>query len=134
MAGYSGTPLPAKLGIKPGLLVCAVNAPKDYPALLGRLPQGAEMRTKFSAKADLVHLFTTRKAELAQALKTYRETLNPAAAIWVSWPKKASKVPTDVTEDAIRALALPLGLVDVKACAVTEVWSGLKLVLRKALR
>ncbi|MEX2151081.1 MAG: hypothetical protein WD793_12775 [Steroidobacteraceae bacterium] len=134
MAGYSGTPLAAKLGIKPGALVCALHAPRGYAALLGRLPQGADLRAKFSAKADIVHLFTARKAELAQVLKTYRETLGPAAAIWVSWPKKSSKVPTDLTEDAIRALALPLGLVDVKVCAVTEVWSGLKLVLRKELR
>ena len=132
MAGYSGTPLAAKLGIKPGLLVCAVNAPEDYAALLGRLPQGADLRAKFSAKADIVHLFTARKAELAQALKTYRETLKPAAVMWISWPKKASKVPTDLTEDAIRALALPLGLVDVKVCAVDNDWSGLKLYRRKS--
>ena len=134
MPGYSGTPLSAKLGIKPGVLVCAVNAPKDYAALLDPLPQGAEIRAKLSPKADIVHLFTARKAELAGALKAYRAKLRPAAAIWVSWPKKAARVPTDLTEDTIRAIALPLGLVDVKVCAVTEVWSGLKLVLRKALR
>jgi len=132
--GYSGTPLPAKLGIKPGALVCALNAPGNYAALLGRLPQGAEIRTKFSPKADIVHFFSARKAELAKALKTYRAMLHPAAAIWISWPKKASRVPTDLTEDTIRAIALPLGLVDVKVCAVSEVWSGLKLVLRKELR
>jgi hypothetical protein len=132
--GYSGTPLPGKLGIKPGALVCALNAPGNYAALLGRLPQGAEIRTKFSPKADIVHLFTAREAELARALKVYRAKLYPAAAIWVSWPKKASRAPTDLTEDTIRAIALPLGLVDVKVCAVTEVWSGLKLVLRKELR
>ncbi len=134
MAGYSGTPLPAKLGVKSGLLVCAVNAPRDYAALLGRLPEGVQLRTKFSAKANLVHCFATRKADLAKALKTYRAALQPAAAIWVSWPKQASGVPTDISEDTIRGIALPLGLVDVKVCAVTEVWSGLKLVLRKALR
>ena len=134
MAGYSGTPLPAKLGIKPGLLVCAVGAPRDYAKLLGRLPEGAEVRATFSPRADIVHCFATRKADLAKALKSYRAALQPAAAIWVSWPKKASRVPTDITEDAIRGIALPLGLVDVKVCAVTEVWSGLKLVLRKELR
>lgn len=134
MAGYSGTPLPAKLGIKPGLLVCAEHAPKDYAALLGGLPGGVVVRTKFSARADIVHCFATRKADLARALKAYRAALQPAAAIWVSWPKKASRVPTDLTEDTIRAIALPLGLVDVKVCAVSEVWSGLKLVLRKELR
>lgn len=134
MPGYSGTPLPAKLGIKPGLLVCALNAPKDYAALLGRIPEGAQVRTKFSPRADIVHCFATRKADLARALKAYRAALQPAAAIWVSWPKKASGAPTDLTEDVIRDLALPLGLVDVKVCAVTEVWSGLKLVLRKELR
>lgn len=132
--GYSGTPLSAKLGIKPGALVCALHAPRDYAALLGRLPQGARVRTKLSPKADIVHLFTASKAELARALEAYRAKLHPAAAIWVSWPKKASRVPTDLTEDTIRAIALPLGLVDVKVCAVTEIWSGLKLVLRKELR
>jgi len=132
--GYSGTPLPAKLGIKPGALVCALNAPGNYAALLGRLPQGAEISTKLSPKADVVHLFTARKAELTKALKAYRAKLRPAAAIWISWPKKASRVPTDLTEDTIRAIALPLGLVDVKVCAVSEVWSGLRLVLRKELR
>ena len=134
MAGYSGTPLPAKLGIKAGVLVCAVNAPKHYAALLFPLPHGAEIRAQFSPKADIVHLFTARKAELARALKTYRAKLHPAAAIWISWPKKASRVPSELTEDTIRAIALPLGLVDVKVCAVSEVWSGLKLVLRKELR
>jgi hypothetical protein len=132
--GYSGTPLSAKLGIKPGALVCAVNAPKNYRVLLGRLPQGAEIRPAFSPRAELVHLFTARKATLAKALKSYRAKMQPAAAIWISWPKKSSGVPTDLTEDTIRDFALPLGLVDVKVCAVTEVWSGLKLVLRKALR
>jgi hypothetical protein len=132
--GYSGTPLPAKLGIKPGALVCALNAPGNYAALLGRLPQGAEISTKLSPKADIVHLFTARKAALTKALKAYRAKLHPAAAIWISWPKKASRVPSELTEDTIRAIALPLGLVDVKVCAVSEVWSGLKLVLRKELR
>lgn len=132
--GYSRTPLAAKLGIRPGALVCALNAPGNYAALLGRLPQGAEIRTQLSPKADIVHFFSARKAELAKALKTYRAKLHPAAAIWISWPKKASGLPTDLTEDAIRELALPRGLVDVKVCAVTEVWSGLKLVLRKELR
>ena len=134
MAGYSGTPLPAKLGIKPGALVCALNAPGNYTDLLGRLPQGAEIRTKFSPRADIVHFFSARKAEVAKALKAYRARLHPAAAIWISWPKKASRVPSELTEDTIRAIALPLGLVDVKVCAVSEVWSGLKLVLRKELR
>jgi hypothetical protein len=87
-----------------------------------------------SARTALVHHFATRKAELAKALRSYRRGLHPAATVWVSWPKKAAKVPTDITEDTIRAVALPLGFVDVKVCAVDEVWSGLKLVVRKELR
>jgi hypothetical protein len=134
MAGYSGTPLVAKLGIKPGLRVALVGAPDAYRALLEPLPPGVTITKRATARTDLVHVFTTRRTELAQALASYRESLEPDAVIWVSWPKKASGVPTEVTEHTVRELALPLGLVDVKVCAVTEVWSGLKLVVRKALR
>jgi hypothetical protein len=133
-AGYSGTPLAKKLGIEPGSRVRVVSAPKGYLDLLAPLPEGATVKAGFAASADIVHLFATEQAKLAKALATCRGRLDPAAVVWVSWPKKASKQPTDVTEDRIRALALPLGFVDVKVCAVTEVWSGLKLVVRKALR
>jgi hypothetical protein len=132
--GYSGTPLAKKLGFKPGHRVSAPGAPPNYRKLLAPLPDGIEFQARMSKTTDIVHLFTASKAELAKTLASCRKTLGPEAAIWVSWPKKASKVPTDITEDTIRAVALPLGLVDIKVCAVDETWSGLKLVLRKELR
>ena len=134
MAGYSGTPLAAKLGIKPGAVVVASGAPGHYQQLLAPLPEGVTFAQRVSAKTDMVHIFTASRAELGQALANYRRQLNSEAAVWVSWPKKAAKVPTDITEDTVRELALPLGFVDVKVCAVDDVWSGLKLVVRKALR
>ncbi|ESQ80909.1 hypothetical protein [Asticcacaulis sp. YBE204] len=129
--GYSGTPLAKKLGYKPGMRALTVNAPDDYATWLEPLPEGVE----FSADdPQLVHLFTIDRSELEARLKAWRDTLSPDAMVWVSWPKKASKVPTDITEDVIRAVCLPMGWVDVKVCAVSEVWSGLKLVVRKELR
>jgi hypothetical protein len=133
-AGYSGTPLAKKLGIKPGQRVALLDAPSNYRRLLAPVPDGVEFGTKLAKSVELVHLFTASKAALGKTLATCRKTLGPDAAIWVSWPKKASKVPTDITEDTIRELALPLGFVDIKVCAVDETWSGLKLVLRKELR
>ena len=132
MAGYSGTPLATKLGIKADSIVLPANAPDDYDELIGET--GATFATKLTKSVSLVHLFTTKKSELAKALKTYRDKLAPDAVVWVSWPKKSSKVPTDITEDTIRDVALPLGWVDIKVCAVTDIWSGLKLVVRKSLR
>ncbi len=134
MAGYSGTPLAAKLGIKAGMAVAAVNAPGDYRKLLAPLPEGASVSTGSGRPAGLVHHFTTRRAELAAALQSYRARLGDETPVWVSWPRKSAKVATDVTEDTIRELALPLGYVDVKVCAVSDTWSGLKLVVRKELR
>jgi hypothetical protein len=133
-AGYSGTPLAKKLGIKPEFEICLVSAPDGYIDIVNPLPSGVRFGSRVSKATDLVHLFTVRKAELANALRSYRNKLKPDAAVWVSWPKKAAKVPTDITEDTIREVALPLGFVDIKVCAVTEVWSGLKLVVRKELR
>lgn len=134
MAGYSGTPLAKKLGIAAGSEVLLVGAPVNYRALLEPLPEGVRFCSELAPSTDLVHVFSTRRAELEKLLATLRAGMRPAATIWVSWPKKASKVPTDVTEDTVRELALPLGLVDIKVCAVDEIWSGLKLVLRKELR
>jgi hypothetical protein len=134
MPGYSGTPLVAKLGIKAGSLIHVVNAPDGYLRLIEPLPEGVKIASRLSNNADLVHIFTSRKSELSEALHSYRAKLKPAVVVWVSWPKKSSKVPTDVTEDTVREVALPLGFVDIKVCAVTEVWSGLKLVVRKELR
>jgi choline dehydrogenase-like flavoprotein len=133
-AGYSGTPLARKLGIKPGSRVCLLAAPRGFRKLLEPLPAGVSFATEMAATADIVHTFGMSKAHLARVLGQCRKILAPEAAIWVSWPKKASKVPTDITEDTIRKIALPLGLVDIKVCAVDATWSGLKLVLRKELR
>jgi hypothetical protein len=133
-AGYSGTPLAKKLGIVEGARVVTMGAPKDYPALLAPLPPGVAFGKRVVHETDIVHLFTTKRAELAKELTTLRTAVRPDAAVWVSWPKKTAKVPTDVTEDVIRQVALPMGWVDVKVCAVSDVWSGLKLVIRKELR
>jgi hypothetical protein len=132
--GYSGKPLATKLGIKAASEIYVAGAPDEYLKLIAPLPDGVAVSSKLSKKTNLVHLFTTRKSELARALQSYRTKLDANAAVWISWPKKSSKVPTDITEDTVRELALPLGFVDIKVCAVTEVWSGLKLVIRKELR
>jgi hypothetical protein len=134
VAGYSGTPLAKKLGIKEGARVVTVDAPKGYRTLLEPLPAAVQFSTKVDKTTDIVHVFSTKKLELASALASYRKKLAASAAVWVSWPKKSAKVPTDITEDVVRELALPLGFVDIKVCAVDEVWSGLKLVVRKELR
>ncbi|MBQ0961077.1 DUF3052 family protein [Ideonella sp. 4Y11] len=123
-----------KLGITASTRLAVLHAPDELPALYGPLPPGARQQAVVTEATTLVHLFVTERAALAQALAGLRATLGPEAAVWVSWPKKASKVPTTVTEDVIRELARPLGWVDIKVCAVSEVWSGLKLVVRKALR
>jgi hypothetical protein len=133
-AGYSGTPLASKLGIGERSRVVAKHAPGDYARLLAPVPPGVVFERNVSERTDLVHVFGTRKAALKTELATLRKAIRLDAAVWVSWPKKASKVPTDITEDTIRELALPLGFVDVKVCAVSDVWSGLKLVVRKSLR
>lgn len=132
--GYSGTPLAQKLGYKPACRAVVLSAPQDYLAMLAPLPPGVRFARKADEGTDLVHVFVTERAVLAAQLVALRQTLKPEAAIWVSWPKKAAKVPTDITEDTIRHIALPLGLVDIKVCAVNAVWSGLKLVVRQALR
>ncbi len=134
MAGYSGTPLAQKLGIKPGSQVLVIGAPEGYLSLLDPLPEGVRFVKRLAESTDIVHLFTTRREELHELLTNYRSKLKPTGVIWVSWPKKAAKVPTDIAEDTVREVALPLGFVDVKVCAVSEVWSGLKLVIRKELR
>jgi hypothetical protein len=133
-AGYSGTPLAKKLGMTEGARVLLVDAPDDYADLLEPLPAGVQLASRLDAKTDLVHLFTRSKAGLARALASYRKRMRPDCAIWVSWPKKSSGVATDITEDTIRTVCLPMGLVDIKVCAVDDTWSGLKLVVRKELR
>ena len=133
-AGYSGTPLAKKFGYKEATRALLRDAPEDYAALLAPLPEGVRFDARLSKATDLVHLFCLRRSALAAGLAGLRRAIREDAMVWVSWPKKASKVPTDITEDVIRDLALPLGFVDVKVCAVSEVWSGLKLVIRKSER
>jgi hypothetical protein len=134
MAGYSGTPLPKKLGIKEGFQILAVGAPEGYRDLLEPLPAAVRFVSKANENTNLVHIFSTKRSQLSKALAAYRKRVDPETVIWVSWPKKSAKVPSDITEDVIREVALPLGFVDVKVCAIDEVWSGLKLVVRKELR
>jgi hypothetical protein len=133
-AGYSGTPLSKKLGLKEGSRVFAADAPANYLKLLAPLPARVHMASRIDGHTDILHFFTVQRSVLARSLRTALARMRPDAAIWVSWPKRAAKVRTDITEDVIREVALPLGLVDIKVCAVDETWSGLKLVLRKELR
>jgi hypothetical protein len=130
MAGYSGKPLAEKLGIKANTTVAVINAPPGYRNLLGKLPAGA----KFSNSNEFVHLFAKQRSGLARQLSILRRKIADTGTVWVSWPKKSSGVETDITEDVIRAIALPLGFVDVKVCAVDETWSGLKLMIRREQR
>ena len=132
-AGYSGTPLPKKLGLAPGMRVYVTGC-DDYVELVGAGDLDLAMQAKPGSTTDFVHVFATRRRELETWLPKLRRALQPDATLWVSWPKKASKVETDIVEDTIREIALPLGFVDVKVCAIDAVWSGLKLVVRKELR
>ena len=132
--GYSGTPLAKKLGIAAGSRVCPLFAPSDYRMLVAPWPEAAVLVERADARADLVHLFVRERAVLAREAARLRKGLRDDAVLWISWPKKAAKVATDITEDGIRELVLPLGWVDVKVCAVDEVWSGLKLMVRRELR
>ena len=134
MAGYSGRTLVEKLGIKSGYRVLAINAPARYREMLQPLPHGVSFLSRPAKTVDLIHLFVSRRAEIAKQLPRQRRMMPDSGVLWVSWPKKASGLPTDVTEDVVREVALPLGLVDTKVCAVDDVWSGLKLMVRRELR
>ncbi len=136
MAGYSGTPLVKKLGIQEGHRVALLDAPLDFAAVIAPLPDGVTTTLKLVGKAplDVVVAFVTRKIDLERRIVDVRPRLSPAGGFWIAWPKRASKVPTDVTEDVVRAVALPTGLVDNKVCAIDAVWSGLRLVIRRELR
>ncbi len=131
---YSGTPLAKKLGLKEHSVVLLIDAPKDYAQLLTPMPAGVQFVAKPNRCVDIVQLFVLQRSALQEHLHRLREALDVRAAVWVSWPKKSAKIPTDITDNTIREHALPLGFVDIKVCAVTDVWSGLKLVLRKELR
>jgi len=143
VAGYSGTPLAKKLGFKAPLRVVTFNAPTGYSDWLGELPPGVTLVS--GGNADVApsslpepfyaaHVFGTRRRDVEKHLKALRRSLDPVGFVWVSWPKKASKVETDITDDTVREMSLPLGFVDIKVCAVNEVWSALKLVIRKSER
>ncbi|PYS98322.1 MAG: DUF3052 domain-containing protein [Acidobacteria bacterium] len=140
-AGYSGTPLAKKLGIKEGFAILAVDAPDDYSSLVEPLPIGAEIRNvelhllvKAKRGIDLIHFFTNSRDNLFRSLPLLQKLIKQDGSIWVSWYKKAAKLPTEITEDTIREACLPIGLVDVKVCAIDDRWSGLKLVIRKENR
>jgi len=129
--GYSGTPLIKKLGIKPEMKVMLVNEPPGYFKLL---ETNISKQVVKSGNPDLVHIFATTKKELDKAFNQLIKKLPPTAIIWISWYKKSAKIPTDITEDTIREIVLPTGWVDVKVCAVSELWSGLKIVKRVSNR
>ena len=129
MPGYSGTPLPKKLGIKDGFRVALLDAPAEVRAELAASLKGCQILKDGSGPSDFIFLFSKSTADLAPRLKQAVKALAPAGMLWISWPKKSSGVTTDLTEDTIRQIGLKAGLVDVKVCAVTDVWSGLKFVI-----
>jgi hypothetical protein len=130
-AGYSGTPLPRKLGIKAGARLALIGAPDDFDRTLGELPEGVGLRRRVAGQAfDVIVAFYTRRSELERRLPALARALEPAGGLWIVWPKRASGVATDVTEDAVRALGLAAGLVDNKVCAIDQVWSGIRFVYR----
>jgi hypothetical protein len=132
-AGYSGTPLAKKIGFKPGDRAAFLDAPDHFDDLLGDL-DGVTVKRALRGRADVVLCFVTARAQLAKRAARLREAIAPDGMAWVCWPKRASKVPTDMTEDVVREVLLPTGLVDVKVAAIDETWSGLKLVVRRELR
>jgi len=134
MVGYSGTPLAKKLGIGAGSKVCVIGAPPGYAQLFEPALKAAQLTALIAQDTDVVHIFTTKRSELDAHVKNALARMRDDCAVWVSWPKQAAKLATDVTEDTVREIALPLGLVDVKVCAVDAVWSGLKLVVRRERR
>ncbi len=134
MVGYSKKSLLDKLGIKDGFTVLFIHPPENYFNILGSLPPDIEVKKQMKGEFDFIHFFTKDKKELAATIPKLQKVLKQTGMIWVSWPKGASKIKTDVNENTVREFALVLGLVDVKVCAVDEIWSGLKLVIRKENR
>jgi hypothetical protein len=129
-AGYSGTPLVRKLGIKPGARVGVIEPPDGFASVLGELPDGVVVRTRARGPLDVIVAFFDRVGRLEQRLPALRDALDPAGGLWVAWPKRTSGVATDLSENLVRELGLAAGLVDNKVCAIDDVWSGLRLVLR----
>ena len=132
-AGYSGTPLPAKLGIKPGATIALLNAPAGFDELLGPLTD-VSVRRRLGGRFDVIVCFLTRRRELERRIGPLRSALRPDAGLWLTWPKRSSGVATDVSENVLREVVLPTGLVDNKVCAIDETWSGLRFVWRRELR
>jgi hypothetical protein len=129
-AGYSGTPLVRKLGIKPGARIALLGAPEGFDDTLGELPAGVEVRRSARGTVDVLLAFFSRRVVLEHRLPALRAALDPAGGLWIGWPKRASGVATDVTEGVVRDLGLAAGLVDNKVCAIDQTWSGLRLVYR----
>jgi hypothetical protein len=134
MAGYSGKPLVQKLGIQPGFCIFTVGAPVTYGDIVGQLPAQVTVARRLTGKVDMIHVFATKAAALAVKLPAYRDAIQPDGMVWVSWPKKSSGVATDLTDDVVRETGLRRGLVDVKVCAIDDIWSGLKFVIPKDQR
>lgn len=134
MAGYSNTPLVKKLGFKEGFRVYVKNAPEGYDSLVQPLPEGTTMVKRLTSELDLVHIFVTKRSELESSIDQLASNIKQNGSIWVSWPKKSSPYESEVTGDVIRDVILPKGLVDIKVCAINEIWSGLKVVIRKENR
>ena len=133
-AGYSGTPLPRKLGIKDDHLVALLDEPAMLREILVPLPDGVELRTDLRRRPDVAVAFFVTRSAFERRIEALGRAIFPASSVWIAWPKKSSGVTTDITEDTVREVALPLGLVDVKVCAIDETWSGLKLMWRKERR
>jgi len=132
--GYSGTPLAKKLGIVEGSTVALLGEPDGFRELLAPIPDGVVFRSALRGHLDVVVFFVTRRRDLARRIEAAGRSIHPAGGLWVAWPKRASRVPTDMTEDVVRDVALPLGLVDNKVCAISDVWSGLRVVWRREHR
>jgi hypothetical protein len=133
-SGYSGRPLTAKLGIRAGQAVAFPAAPHQFAATLGPLPEGVAVKRAARGPLDVIVFFVRRQAELRRRIEALARVIHPAGGLWIAWPKRASGVPTDMTEDVVREVALPLGLVDNKVCAIDQTWSGLRLVWRRENR
>jgi hypothetical protein len=134
MAGASGKPVVEKLGIKPGFCIFTAGAPGAYEDIVGKLPAGVTIAPTLKAPLDLVHVFAMQASGLAARLRSIRDAIAPDGMVWVSWPKKSSGMATDLSDVVVRQTALPLGLVDIKVCAIDDTWSGLKFVIPTELR
>ncbi|GAC1447405.1 MAG: DUF3052 family protein [Ktedonobacterales bacterium] len=134
MAGYSGTPLVKKLGIKPGARVALADPPPGFAATLGPLPPAATILPRPGEPADVILCFVTTRSQLTERFGAFARSLDPAGGLWVAWPKQAARVPTDLSEHVVREMGLAAGLVDNKVCAIDDIWSGLRFVVRLADR